>query len=168
MAAGAAHFLSVTRPPALLKWGCAALVLATVATACRTVSPLPPANLAEPGWRVQQGQVVWTPRRGSPDVAGELVVAIHPDGRSLVQFIKTPFPIVVAQTTAARWQIEFVPQSRTIAGSGKPSPRFGWLLLAAVLNGEPAPAPWSLQPTNGNWRLENPRTGERLEGYLLP
>jgi len=83
---------------------------------CRTATPLSPVNVQEPGWNVQQGQAVWRSRRNAPEIAGELVVAMHPDGRSLVQFTKTPLPFVVAQATIDSWQVQFVPQNKVYSG----------------------------------------------------
>jgi hypothetical protein len=140
-----------------------------MATGCRTAPPLLPANLAEPGWRVRHGQVLWTARRGAPEVAGELVLATRRDGQSVVQFVKTPLPIVVAQTTTHRWQIQFVPQDRTFSGTLPVSTRFGWLQLSAALAGQTLPADYEFgQHDLKFWRLENHRTGEVIEGYLAP
>jgi hypothetical protein len=143
-------------------------VLAT-ATGCRTTPSLPPANLAEPGWRVRHGQVLWTARRGAPEVAGELVLATRRDGQSVVQFVKTPLPILVAQTTTRLWQIQFVPQNRTLSGTLPVSTRFAWLQLPAALAGQALPAEYEFgQHDLRFWRLENHRTGEVIEGYLTP
>src|SRR5687767_7740505 len=94
-------------------------------TACRTIPDLPRANLSEPGWTVHQGQALWTPKRNATEIAGELVVATRSDGRTLLQFIKTPFPLVIAQTTSNLWQIEIPPQNRVVAGRGTPPSRAG-------------------------------------------
>ncbi|MBI2924196.1 MAG: hypothetical protein HYY24_00645 [Verrucomicrobia bacterium] len=130
---------------------------------------MPPANLSEPGWSVRQGQAVWRPRQDAPELAGELLVAAHPDGRSFVQFTKTPLPFVTAQTTATNWQIHFAPRNRTLRGHGRPPARFLWLHLARCLSGAPPPRGWSGGHRAGNaWRFENASTGEALEGYLTP
>jgi len=50
------------------------LTLATVA-ACRTAPPLPPVNLSDPRWTLQQGQAVWRSQLNAPEIAGELLVA---------------------------------------------------------------------------------------------
>ena len=89
---------------------------------CHTVPPLPPVNLTEPGWTVLQGQAVWRTKKDAPEIAGELFVATNPDGRSFVQFTKTPLPFVVAQTTTNSWQIHFVPNDKTYSGRGKVPP----------------------------------------------
>jgi len=136
---------------------------------CRTASPMPPVNVREPGWNVQQGQAVWRSRRNAPEIAGELVVAMHPDGRSLVQFTTTPLPFVVAQATIDSWQVQFVPQNKVYSGRGQPPARLIWLHLAQCLRGGDPPGNllWR-QLANQGWRLEDRSTGESLEGYLAP
>src|SRR5213593_2130154 len=62
--------------------------------ACRTAPPLAPANLSEPGWRIREGQAVWRPKIEAPEIAGELLVATHPNGQTFLQFTKTPLPLV--------------------------------------------------------------------------
>ena len=130
---------------------------------------MPPVNVREPGWNVQQGQAVWRSRRNAPEIAGELVVAMHPDGRLLVQFTKTPLPFVVAQATIDSWQVQFVPQNKVYSGRGHPPARLIWLHLPQCLRGGEPPGDLSWrQLANQGWRLENRSTGESLEGYLAP
>jgi hypothetical protein len=130
---------------------------------------LPPANLSEPGWRVQHGQAVWTPRRHAPEIAGEVLLATHPDGRSVAQFTKTPFPIVVAQTISNRWEIHFVPQHRVFNGRGQAPGYFGWLHLASALAARALPNGFSFShPADARWHLENRATGETIEGVFFP
>ncbi len=136
---------------------------------CQTIPALPSVNLGEPGWTVRQGQAVWRTRKDAPEIAGELIVAENPDGRSFLQFTKTPLPFVVAQTTANSWQIQFVPENRTFSGRGKPPSRLIWLYLPRCLAGGQPPRSWTWQKLeNDGWRLENRITGESLEGYLTP
>jgi len=138
-------------------------------SACGTARPLPAVNLAEPGWRVQQGQAVWRTRKDAPEVAGELMVATHSGGRAFLQFTKTPLPFVVAQTTTNAWQIQFVADNRTYSGSGQPPAQLAWLQWVRCLTGSTPAAAWDWQKSeDGRWRLENRSTGEMLEGYLLP
>jgi hypothetical protein len=138
-------------------------------TACRTATSLAPVNLSEPGWTIRQGQAVWRQRHATPEVAGELLVAAHRDGRTLVQFTKTPVPFLVAQITSNAWQIRFVAENRTYSGYGLPPTRLGWLFLARCLNGISPPHSWRWQDLDeGRWRLENEKTGELLEGFLAP
>ena len=51
------------------------------------------------GWTVQQGQALWTPRHGAPQLGGDIVLATDANGRALVQFEKMPLPLVTAQVT---------------------------------------------------------------------
>jgi len=136
-------------------------------TACRTAASLPPVNLSEPGWIIRQGQAVWRQHHATPEVAGELLVATHRDGRALLQFTKTPIPFLLAQVTSNAWQIRFVAENRIYSGRGLPPARLGWLHLARCLNGISPPRSWRWQNQDeGRWRLENPKTGELLEGFL--
>ena len=82
--------------------------------------------------------------RTAPEIAGELLLARSQDGRSLVQFSKTPFPILTGQTTPTGWQIEFPPQRRSYLGRGQPPARLIWLHLAGCLFGNvPPPRGWT-------------------------
>ncbi len=145
------------------------LVLLAGFGSCRSLSPWPPANFSEPGWTVRQGQAVWRSKAGSPEIAGELVWASHAGGRAFMQFTKTPLPLLIAQTTGTGWQIEFVAECKTLRGRGRPPTQLGWLHLARCLSGTNPPKGWLFQTNDdGSWRLENRKTGERLEGYLAP
>jgi hypothetical protein len=137
---------------------------------CQTLPPLAPLDVSEPGWVLRQGQAVWRAGKNRPEIAGELLLATHWDGRSLIQFTKTPFPIVSARTVNDRWQIEFALQHRTLSGRGEPPGRFIWLHLAGCLGGEKQPpGNWSLLFREGDrWAFENRSNGEKLEGYLRP
>jgi hypothetical protein len=136
---------------------------------CSTFSkPLPPVDLHEAGWQIQQGQAIWTLPKPGPDLAGDLVVATGPEGKSFVQFSKTPFQLVVGQTTSNHWQIQFPSQNIRYAGPGSPPKRLIWLYLPSVLSGAPPPRGWTWLNPDGNWRLENSATGEKVEGFLAP
>jgi len=142
-------------------------ILLVLSASCRSISPLPPANLAEPGWTVRHGQAVWKSGADAPEIAGEIVVATRADGRAFTQFTKSPLPFVVAQTTTNTWQIEFAAENRRWAGRGNPPTRLGWLHLARCLSGINPPKDWSFRKgDDGTWRLENRKTGETLEGYV--
>ncbi|HEY2953484.1 MAG TPA: hypothetical protein VGK40_12920 [Verrucomicrobiae bacterium] len=135
--------------------------------ACRSVPLLPPSNFAEPGWTIRQGQTVWRTGQDAPELAGELLVATHRDGRSLVQFTKTPLPFVVAQTTTNSWQVDFVAKNKTYSGRGAPPVRVIWLHLARSLDGNPPPKPFVFEKIpEAGWKLENRATGEMISGYL--
>src|ERR1043165_5141218 len=154
-------------------WGRGALlfVIFAVLTGCRSVPPLAPVNTSEPGWRLRQGQAVWQPNSSAPEIAGDVLLASNPDGRSLLQFTKNPLPFVTVQTSNDLWQVEFVPQKRKFSGRGVPTERLLWVHLARALNapGDSAKVPARLEfrstgPTD--WSLENRATGERVTGYL--
>ena len=151
-------------------WGRAFPVLLLVTLgACRTVPPLPKLNFSEPGWTVRQGQAIWRSKRDAPEMAGELLVATHSDGRAFVQFTKTPLPLAVAQSAPDAWQIEFPVQNKRYTGRGEPPASILWLQLPRCLSGARPVKPWSWQLLdNGRWRLENRATGETLEGALNP
>jgi hypothetical protein len=119
-----------------------------------------------PGWHIQQGQALWTPKRGGPQIGGDIVLATDGNGRSLVQFDKTPLTIVTVQTTPDQWLIHF-PQGGLWKGH-KPAPtRTIWLYLGDAIAGKPLPKPLHFeQKPDGNWRLENTKTGEILEGFF--
>ena len=126
-----------------------------------------PINLSEAGWKVRQGQAVWRPDGRSEEVAGELMVATHPDGRSLVQFTKVPIQMVLARRWSTRWEVHFPPNT-VLEGQGSPPARVIWLHLAHFLNGGEPPELWKAGREEQSWKLENSTTGERLEGYLEP
>lgn len=144
-----------------------AIVVAALFSGCRTAPKLPPIDLAEPGWTTRQGQAVWRAKRGATDIAGDLVVASRPDGCVIAEFIKTPFPIVIARLTATNWQIEF--GNRSFTGSGPAPRRIGWLQLARGLAGQTPLSPWKFSRSDGaEWRLDNGTTGEAISGYFAP
>ena len=122
-----------------------------------------------PGWKIQEGQALWRPRRGIPELGGDIVMASHADGRCVVQFIKTPLPLVLAQTSRTNWLIQFPPRQMGFMGRGAPSRYFAWLHLHAALEGEAIPAGFHFeQKPGGGWRLENPGSGETVDGFLAP
>ena len=147
------------------------LLLAFMAalSGCQTIPTLPPVNLSEPGWSVRQGQAVWRSKKGAAEIAGELLVAVNPDGRSFVQFTKTPFPMVIAQTTSNSWQIQDVRKNKIYSFRGHPPARLLWLQLPRCLTGGSPPKNWKWERLeNGSFRFQNLSSGESLEGYLSP
>src|SRR4051812_19452341 len=90
------------------------LLLLLALPACRT-APTPKANLSEPGWTVRQGQAVWREKKDASGIAGELLLATRP-GRTFLQFTKTPFPFVIAQTGTNSWQMESPAENRRYSG----------------------------------------------------
>jgi hypothetical protein len=154
------------RAPSLASLVGLVLLLAST-NGCLTLShPLPAVNLTEPGWIVRQGQAVWKLPGGKHDIAGDVMVAIGPQGKSFVQFSKSPFPLVIAQTTSNRWQVEFPAQNKRYAGPGSPPKRLIWLYLPRVLSGKAPPPGWTWTNSENNWRLRNPATGEEVEGFF--
>ena len=145
------------------------LVLALLGSGCRTSPASALFSASGPGWRVQEGQVLWRPAANMTELGGELVVATHEDGRCSVQFSKTPLPLVLAQVTRTNWLIRFPPRRLAFSGP-KPAPgRFTWLYVSDALSGAPLPAGYTfLRQPDGGWRLENHRTGETIQGYLSP
>jgi hypothetical protein len=120
-------------------------------------------------WTIKQGQGLWTARRGAPQIGGDIVLASDGNGRSFVQFDKTPLTIVTAQTTPERWLIRFPQGGGVWAGHQPAPPRTIWLYLGDALAGKSLPKPLSFkQKSDGNWRLENLKTGEILEGFVSP
>jgi hypothetical protein len=142
------------------------VVLTMSFTGCRTAAPLPKVNLSEPGWKIREGQAVWRPGKRSPEIAGELLLATLGTDQTFVQFTKTPFPFVVAQTTNRAWQIEFPPRNKRYSGHGEPPARLIWFKLAQVFSSGARMSDWSWHSDGRNWRLENVSTGESLEGYF--
>jgi hypothetical protein len=133
---------------------------------CQTTPPFPQADLSEPGWKVHQGQAVWRARHNAAEIAGEILLAADDRGRTFVQFTKTPFPFVIAQTMTNAWQIESPTQDRRYSGHGTPPGRVIWFQLPAAGAGLGLPKPWSWKNSETGWRLENHSTGESLEGYF--
>jgi hypothetical protein len=77
--------------------------------------------------------------------------------------------ILFAQTTSTNWLIRFPQRQMGFSGRGPGPKRFSWLYLPAALAGKPLPKPLHFEnKAGGGWRLENPRTGETLEGFLSP
>ena len=145
------------------------LVFALAWGACRTVPPFAAVNLSEPGWTLREGQAVWRPKTGTPEIAGELLVATHRSGETWLQFTKTPLPLVVARITTNRWHIEFVADHRDYSGHGHPPAQIGWLQLAGCVAGNAPPAQWRWEKLPENrWRLESRIRGEMFEGFLIP
>jgi hypothetical protein len=148
------------RPGTLLLFAVALLL-----SGCHTPPLLPPADLAAPGWRVQQGQAVWKPMRSRPELAGELILATQTNGNFFVQLAKTPFSLATGQVLNDQWQIEFGNGNRRWGGRGNPPSRFVWFQLPRALASESLNPHWHFtRPAPDSWRLENSRTGESLEG----
>jgi hypothetical protein len=121
------------------------------------------------GWKVQQGQAIWKAGRGRPELGGDLILATTAADVSIINFSKTPLPIINGQRTGTNWLVEFPAKKWTFGGGGEPPKRFGWLYLPDALAGRPIPERFHFeQKPDGTWRLENTRSGEVIAGYLLP
>jgi hypothetical protein len=134
---------------------------------CRSLPPIPAANLSEQGWTIRHGQAVWRRARGAPEIAGELLVGTRTNGDALVQFNKTPFPVVIVQKTSTQWQIQAPTQNETHVGPGNPPGRVIWFRLAEALTDGTLPQPWLWRTDLSGWSLENRASGESLSGYFL-
>jgi len=135
--------------------------------ACRSVPPQKPWDLSEPDWTVREGQAAWKATPKDPEIAGDLLVAMHPDGRSLVQFTKPPLPFVVAQQDTNSWQIQYFAQNKIYRGHRRPPERIVWLHLPANLVSSQPDSDWVLmRERGGNWQFTNSLNGENLEGFL--
>ncbi len=147
----------------------ALLTVLILGNGCRTAPKAPPFVVSGPGWHVREGQALWRPGRQFPELGGELVMASHEDGRCMIEFAKTPVPLVLAQTSRTNWLIKFPSRSMSFAGHQPPPARFAWLYLSGALAGDSLPSALHFQrkPDSG-WRLENARSGEVVEGFLGP
>ena len=143
--------------------------LLVVCAGCRTATPLPSADFSAPGWQVQQGQAVWKPTSGRPELAGDLLLATNASGDMFLQFSKMPFPLATAQISSGQWSMDFGADKYTWHGRGEPPKRFAWFQLPSALLGTRPDGNWrfTLEPDHG-WRLANAQTGESLEGELSP
>jgi hypothetical protein len=147
----------------------ALLTSAMFSSGCRTTTETSLFTTSGPDWHVQEGQALWRQGRGMPELAGDLVMASHKDGRCAIEFAKTPMSLVSAQTTRTNWLIQFPAAQMVFTGRWPPPTRFGWLYLHAALAGEPLPQSLRFErKPDGGWRLENTRSGETLEGFFSP
>ncbi len=134
---------------------------------CRSLPLQPAMDFSGPGWIVRQGQAVWRPEAQAGGIAGELLVAIHPDGRSVVRFTKTPLPFVVAQRSTSRWQVRFVPRDKIYSGRGDPPARVLWLHLPDGLEQRHDHSKFNgVTKPEGGFGFWNLASGESLEGFL--
>lgn len=139
-------------------------IAALCAVGCRT-APLPPVNLKEPGWTVRSGQAVWHLPKDKREIAGDVLVATSANGEGVVQFSKTPFPLVSGRITSKQWEVEFPPQNKHYAAPGNPPVRLLWLYLSKAVSGQKLPSKLSWHEDANGWRLENRGSGEKVEGY---
>ena len=144
-----------------------ALVVSTL-LGCRSLPQQPAVNLSEPGWVVREGRAVWKEKPDSEGITGDIVVAMHWDGRSFVQFTKSSGPFVIAQSTTNTWQAQFLAENKTSSGRGRPPERIMWLNLpGGLLGGGMEETDWILARRRGGaWSFRNDLTGETLDGFL--
>ena len=142
-----------------VKWIGLATLLAALGfcVSCRSLPPLPPVDLSAPGWRVQQGQALWKPRKTRPELAGELLLATNANGDSLVQFSKTPFTLATAQRVGDRWQVDLGAGDYRRSGHGQPPAGVVWFQLPRFIALSPqkptTPLPSLSSPSEGEERV---------------
>ena len=86
-----------------------------------------------------------------------------------MQFTKSPFTLATAQIMNGSWQMDFGDGKHSWRGHGEPPPRFVWFQLPRAFSKQDVGGSWSFARVMTNsWRLENRRTGESLEGQLIP
>jgi hypothetical protein len=138
---------------------------------CTSIAPLPPVDPHAPGWQVREVSAVWRPRRGAPELIGELLFAANPTSAArLVQFSKQGLPLVTAQVATNGWEISS-PLSPGGHRGRLPAPgRVLWFQLDALPPGSKPASPWRLLSESpvGGWTLVNDRTGESLEVVVPP
>lgn len=124
-------------------------------------------DLSTPDWTIREGQAVWKPKPEQGGIAGDLLVAISQNGRSLIQFSKTPLPVVTAELGSNSWRITYAARQRTLSGSGAPPDRFLWLQFPDGLIGRHSSTNWYFARTKDDaWHFEHLVSEETLEGYL--
>ena len=135
---------------------------------CTSLPPQPAMNLSEPGWVIREGLAVWKSKPGAQGISGSLLVAMHWNGRSVVQFTTTNGPFVSAQSTTNAWQAQFAGHKKLSSGRGKVPERNVWLQLPEGLLGNSAEeTDWIMtRERGGAWSFKNDLTGETLEGSL--
>ena len=143
------------------------IVLTTLA-GCSSLPPQPAMDLTEPGWVIREGQAAWLPKPDATAIRGSLRVAMHWNGRSVVQFNTSTGLLVSAQSTTNEWQVQFAAQNKLVAGRGKASQKYVWLQLPEGLLGNSAEeTDWIMTRDRGvPWSFKNDLTGETLEGLL--
>ena len=74
-------------------------ILAMLAfSGCQSVPPEKAMDISEPGWTVRQGRATWKLKPTDPGISGELVVATHWNGRSVVRFNRASQPLIAVQS----------------------------------------------------------------------
>ncbi|MFM1767691.1 MAG: hypothetical protein RJA22_220 [Verrucomicrobiota bacterium] len=136
---------------------------------CRSLPPIPSPDHSGPGWTLREGQAVWRASARADGVAGDLLLATHPDGRCVVRFTKAGLPLLEAWRAPGGWRVGMPPAGRVRGGNGAPPSRVLWLQLPRAVEGGVVPAGWILSgrtEADARWVVSNPRTGEQLAGFL--
>lgn len=153
----------------ILSAGALAL-LAWLLAGCVSQPLAPPFNLTEGPWVIRQGQAVWTSKPGSLSVTGALVVAMTPDGQTLVQFsTPTEGTLALAQYATNYWQVQFPVQKKSHTGGRTLSDRYLWLQLPEGLLGNTRrETDWIFNRQRDQvFSFHHQVTGERIEGRLV-
>lgn len=140
-------------------------LLFTVATGCRTPA-FPKPDLAAAHWLKRSGQLVWTAKRNGVEIVTDVNVWTSPGGECWLEAHKSGLPFLTAQLTADAWRIESLAAGSAHAGRGEPPRSIGWLQLARCLAARPPARGWKWRAQGEDVSLENPRTGERMAGFL--
>jgi hypothetical protein len=148
------------------------IILFVAGTGCRTLPVMAPIDLEAGRWEVAEVPAVWRPRRGAPELTGELLVVRSAAGDRMVQFSKQGLPVVTAQVRSNRWQISSSLRGGVFRGRLPARRAVLWLLIDGC---PPSPPPdrrsgWqlSLGAASGRWALTNHQTGEWIEGAVEP
>lgn len=124
---------------------------------------LPPLDTSAPGWKVRQGQALWKPAEDKPEIAGDVVISMHPQAGAYVQFSKT-LPVLSARLAPEGWEFHTIPEDKHYSGGGAPPRRIVWLQMLRVLEGREISDRWTVaHPSDLYISLEDPFAGERLE-----
>jgi hypothetical protein len=144
--------------------------LALLSTGC--LAPrLPPISLKSDGWSFREIPAVWQRSSRAPEIAGELLVAVHSDGTRYLQFSKGGLPILSARASRDGWSLQSSFRKGASGGRGRPPASILWFQVPLVpLGNLPAlKPPWVLTAVDAErWVLHHTRTGERLEGLGMP
>ena len=145
------------------------ILVVALGAGCTSAVRLPQVDLSQAGWRTQQGQAVWKPPGARPEIAGDLLLATNQNGDFFVQFSKMPFTVATAEGVGRNWQIQFGAHDYHRHGHGAPPDRFVWFELPPAELGLAKGSHWKFsREPDGQWRLENARSGETLTGRFFP
>lgn len=132
-----------------------------------TSTGLVPFDVTEPGWEMVERPAIWRPSSDAEELVGELLLAMHPDGRVLVQFSKQWVPIISAQMTPDAWSLHSTLQGRGQQGTGDPPDSLIWFQIDMLPPDPLDPEVWRVSVfPDKRWRLMHRVTGETLEGKL--